>query len=713
MRRAAVAVVLALLLPGLLVNGGHGDSPDPHPLHLFGGRERPLSGSESALVVEVYYHALRADEYVVVANAGTQALDLAGWSITDGEGILTFPAGARASPDARIVIAQNSTAYFEDTLRAANFRYGGGNATAMVTSRSFQLNNAGDEVILRDASAAVVDVLAYGSSSYGAEGWSGPAAAALDAGFVARRGFRTVWTDTNGSADWELVRVWSLGQSEHPTDTFDFVGGITVAVTPDEGFGALSNLLGAAEESIDASLYTFSNVELLGAVLAARSRGVRVRILLEGSPVGGITQDEWNVLRNATDAIEFHFLVDNTTLDIQGRYRFQHAKYAVIDNRTVLVSTENWGRSAFPAWDATGSRGWLVAVAHPPLAAYFTRVFEEDFDARRRDVYTFDETTFSIVETPPSAPQPRTPRFLAKSVHGPSRVVPVIGPDTTLDDGTILGAIRAAGRSIHVEMFYAHTAWGAFPNPYLDALVTAARRGVEVRLLLDASWFNVDEDDPIDNDDTVLYLNTVAANEGLDLQAKLVDLEVHGFTQLHAKGFVVDGRTVLVSSVNWNRNSPTANREAGLLVENEEVAAYFEDVFAWDWQDDLTPPVADAGPDRTALVGDPVAFSGLGSSDEVAVTNYSWDLDADGAFDAWGPQISRIYIHPGTFTVRLRVSDASNNSGQDTSVVVVRERSAPAPLPGLTIVVLVGVAAAIVVTFLVLRRRRKGLSKPR
>jgi hypothetical protein len=260
-------------------------------------------------------------------------------------------------------------------------------------------------------------------------------------------------------------------------------------------------------------------------------------------------------------------------------------------------------------------------------------------------------------------------------------------------------------------MFSAHPAWGPFRNVFLDELVAGARRGVEVRLLLDASWFNADEDDPIDNDDTVLYLNTIAANEVLDLQAKLVDLEVHGLTQLHTKGFVVDARTVLVSSVNWNRNSPTANREAGLLVESEAVAAYFEDVFAWDWKDDLTSPTADAGPDRTALAVDVIAFSGLGSSDDVAVTNYSWDLDGDGTFDAWGADVSHVYLEAGAFTVRLRVSDFWNNTAEDTSAVIVRERPPATASPALT-VAFIGVAAAAIITFLLVRRRRKGLSKP-
>ncbi|HYS70917.1 MAG TPA: phospholipase D-like domain-containing protein, partial [Thermoplasmata archaeon] len=283
-----------------------------------------------------------------------------------------------------------------------------------------------------------------------------------------------------------------------------------------------------------------------------------------------------------------------------------------------------------------------------------------------------------------------------------------VGPDTTLEDATILGALRSATRTIHAEVFYAYVAWGPFSNPYLDALVAAARRGVQVRLLLDSSSYNVDDTDPNDNDNTVSYLNGIAAAEGLDLQARLVDRGLHGLSIVHNKGFVVDEKTVLVSSVNWNRNSATANREAGLLVTNGDLAAYFDRVFAWDWKDDFTPPTADAGPDRAVAVGTVVTFDGRGSSDDVGVVNWTWDLDGDGADDAWGPEVNRPYDREGAFVVRLRVADADGNTATDNATVSVRP---PAEVHTEAWILLAAFAGTFVALVL-LRRRRQRLSKP-
>ncbi len=709
MRCAAVALVIALLLPTVLLEG-RGGAPPPGPLTLFGGAE-PTAGTAPALIVEVYYDALRADEYVVLANPDATALDVSGWTLTDGEGTLTFPAGSSIAPTGRIAVAQNSTAYAEDTRRAADFQYGAGSATPMIRTGTFQLNNAGDEVILRDSGGVTIDVIAYDASTYGGAGWTGPTALPVGQGNVARRDADGGWRDTNTSADWDLVRVWSLGQSEFAPASFTFTGSAIAAVTPDAQTAVLHSLLANAEGSIDLAVYTLSSSPLVDDLVAARARFVQVRILLEGAPVGGIDAEEWGAVQRLAGA-EVHFMMNNTTLDIQERYRYVHAKYAIIDGRTVVISSENWGPSAFPTWPATGSRGWLVAITNSSLAGYFSQVFAEDFDAQWRDIYTLAEMSVTPVPANPPSPDPRPAVFPPTTITGPFRATPVIGPDTDLADATILGAIRNATRSVHAEVFYAYPDWGPFPDAYLEALLAAARRGVEVRLLLDSSPYNVEDGDPNNNTNTVAYVNGVAAAEGLDAEAKLVNLAVHGFTQVHNKGLVIDGHAVLVSSINWNRNSASANREAGLLLENDDLGGYFESAFAWDWKDDLTPPRADAGPDRTVDAGAAVAFSGLGSSDDVAVTNWSWDLDGDGADDAWGAEVAHLYRQPGRYVARLRVSDAWNNSAEDSAVVTVR--TAPTAIDTLPILLagLAILAVPVLLWFALARRRRQRLSKP-
>ncbi len=40
----------------------------------------------------------------------------------------------------------------------------------------------------------------------------------------------------------------------------------------------------------------------------------------------------------------------------------------------------------------------------------------------------------------------------------------------------------------------------------------------------------------------------------------------------------------MVSSINWSYEAANENREAGVIIFDANVAGYFVDVFAWDWQ---------------------------------------------------------------------------------------------------------------------------------
>ena len=52
---------------------------------------------------------------------------------------------------------------------------------------------------------------------------------------------------------------------------------------------------------------------------------------------------------------------------------------------------------------------------------------------------------------------------------------------------------------------------------------------------------------------------------------------------VHNKGIVVDAATVLVSSQNWSGAGTTANRDAGVIITNANLASYFQTIFLHDW----------------------------------------------------------------------------------------------------------------------------------
>jgi phosphatidylserine/phosphatidylglycerophosphate/cardiolipin synthase-like enzyme len=68
------------------------------------------------------------------------------------------------------------------------------------------------------------------------------------------------------------------------------------------------------------------------------------------------------------------------------------------------------------------------------------------------------------------------------------------------------------------------------------------------------------------------------------VDVKFISSDWSPFTTLHNKGMIIDNSTVLISSINWNEQSIRKNREAGLLITNEDVAHYYASVFLSDWK---------------------------------------------------------------------------------------------------------------------------------
>ncbi|MEE9474446.1 MAG: phospholipase D-like domain-containing protein [Candidatus Hydrothermarchaeaceae archaeon] len=351
-------------------------------------------------------------------------------------------------------------------------------------------------------------------------------------------------------------------------------GEVTTFVSPDSSYSQIAVFIDGAASSLYVNVYTFDSPLIADKIVEAHERGVDVVVLVDGSPVGGISEGEWTALNNMSGSGIPVYLWDDADLG------FNHAKYVVRDNASVLVATENLGTTGFPKPGTSGNRGWGAIVAGES-AAYFAELFFEDVESGKQVNFTGESPLVFYPEAGGYQSQ-----FEPEVFHGNFTAVPVVAPENAVD--AILDLIDSATSSLYVEEFYVYKYWGSkkkgyVPNPFLEASIEAARQGVEVKILLDSTWYNIEEDDPTSNIRTVQYVNNIAKEEGLNLEARLVDLDSTGFKKLHVKGVVVDSNAVFISSVNWNEHSPTKNREVGIIIYGEP-AEYFSDVFISDWE---------------------------------------------------------------------------------------------------------------------------------
>lgn len=504
-----------------------------------------LAGTAGAFQIVAFcpdtYLSGEPDEYFVLEGAGS----LGGVEVTDGEGSVRFPGGS--AMNGRVVVAREAAGYRRVHGSLPDYEVVDTDAAVPDMRRrgDFRLANAQDSLTLLVGGAAVQEVA-----------WPGDVKA----------GQGRVHTLVDGRWD---PRPFFIGQSDFAPRTFENVT-VTLFVSPDCSYAVLSEAVTSARERIDVNVYEFTHPGIAEMLAGAADRGVDVSVLIEGGPVGGIGPEGKGVARMLAGH-GVPVMMMETAGDAHARYRFDHAKYMVVDGAGVLVLSENFKESGVPEAGERGNRGWGAWVEDTGVAGYFAAVYQAD------------STGGDIVPAPQGGDLAETGggdyevRFSPETVHG-ARVTPVLAPDTS---DLVRQMIAGAEERVLIEQAYITNSTGGGPNRYLAEALNASRRGVSVQVLLDSAWFNVEGE--ADNDEMAAWINDYARREGLPVEARCIDLAAADLEKVHTKGVVVDNRSVLVSSINWNDNSPDFNREAGVIIEHPAAAAYFARTFAADW----------------------------------------------------------------------------------------------------------------------------------
>ncbi len=578
-----------------------------------------LENSFTPLITEVYYDTYRAyepDEYIKIYNPADYDINISGWKITDLEGVVEFPERILLAPKSDIYIAKNGSAFYEELGFYPDFEYEDSlheiPNLIKISKSPFQLSNSGDEVVLKDSDNNTIDVVIYGSSAYSGDGWNGkPAENVIEGALLKRKSSESSgeFMDTDTASDWDCPRIYKILQSGFQYQNLGFNGNVTAFVSPDSSFNAIANELENAKESIFLCLYQLTNTQLARYLACARERGVCVKILLEGAPVGwnlsNVDEQEYydrggayaeayaekyisaELLKKGCDV---RFMVSDTQDNVHARYAYLHAKYAVIDNCTAIISSDNWKPTGIPADSSYGDRGWGVVIRSPDIAKYFAQVFFEDFDLSKKDIMTMS-LTHEKYSPPPDwfVPNENILKgsyksiFSAKTIEGEFTISPILSPDTSLlETKSIIGVLNSAQKSICIELLGCSIHWDSYPNLYLESAINASRRGCKVKILLDGEYIDAEENKTA-NLDAAEYVNNIARAEHLDLEARVIKFEKNYLSKIHNKGILVDGEKVVISSINWNYNSVAKNREAGVIIENKDAAEYFENVFLFDW----------------------------------------------------------------------------------------------------------------------------------
>ena len=135
-----------------------------------------------------------------------------------------------------------------------------------------------------------------------------------------------------------------------------------VYFSPDGGIRQhLVHTIQQSRQYIDIAVYQFTSAELASALVAAKDRGVRIRILTAREKIES-DGPALRKLRSAGIAIRSLGVVEQ---------RLMHNKFAVFDDRVAATGSYNWTQSAERA-----NYENLVLLDDPEVVAQFEREFQ-------------------------------------------------------------------------------------------------------------------------------------------------------------------------------------------------------------------------------------------------------------------------------------------------------------------------------------------------
>jgi len=283
-------------------------------------------------------------------------------------------------------------------------------------------------------------------------------------------------------------------------------------------FAAITEELSRARRSIDLELYEFQRLDLAALLLDARDRGVTVTAIRDPSERSSRTV--WAQLEQGGVKV-VAFPLEHMTID--------HVKLLIVDGLRAIVGGINWGTHSPNNHD-------FDVLASGPVVDNLERVFKQDL---------------ALAGQPAVIPSPAADRIVQVLTTHPGETI----------RAAALTAIGAAHHSIDIEMFVLSD------RLVLEALVSAARRGVRLRVLLDSTQPQ----------------NAAALGQLQSAGAAVRFYRQSNDELLHAKLGIFDAGTALFGSCNWSRSGFTRNHELDLLVREPRLALAFLRRMEQDW----------------------------------------------------------------------------------------------------------------------------------
>ena len=140
-------------------------------------------------------------------------------------------------------------------------------------------------------------------------------------------------------------------------------------IEPGDGTQPVLDLINAAEKTVRLKMFTFTADDIAEALIAARGRGVDVRVMLNPARSSG---------SRANDDMKSRLQAGGCTVIWSSpAFAVTHEKSMVVDSRAAMIATFNFGVKYF-----TATRDYGITTEDPAVVAEIEMCFEADWNRR-------------------------------------------------------------------------------------------------------------------------------------------------------------------------------------------------------------------------------------------------------------------------------------------------------------------------------------------
>lgn len=286
---------------------------------------------------------------------------------------------------------------------------------------------------------------------------------------------------------------------------------------------ALVQEINSAQNSIDFAIYGYTKIPALQKALEnARQRGVKIRFVYDSDENNKNIYPDTNYLAK--------ILTDNRH-DLNKS--LMHDKFFVFDDKTVLTGSANISSTDMSGFNSNV----IILINSEKLAKVYSQEFEQMYSGKfhksKSKIKNKEDGNVSVYFSP-------------KDKAITTQLIPLVG---------------SAQKYIYMPAFL------ITQKGLIDSLISASKRGVAVKLILDAT-------------------NTHGGS------SKLKYIRDHGIQvkteniagKLHSKSIIIDDMYTIIGSMNFSKSGEGLNDENLLIIKDRGIALFYKTFFQYLWK---------------------------------------------------------------------------------------------------------------------------------